>query len=269
MTASCRICGGTTRITHRATVLGRHEATYRMCDACAYWFVDEPHWLDEAYSEAVAAIDTGVVQRNLHLYPRLASALVRMFGSTGTYVDYGAGYGLLVRLLRDVGLDVYWQDAHCENLFARGFEWEGSRPEAAAAVTAVEVMEHVTDPLAFVDTCLRDTGAHSFVFTQHLHDLSADPSWWYLAPEAGQHISFYAPRTMPVLAERLGMTYHSAGTLHLLTKRNFRTGVFARSVRFHRISYPLLRRRLRSRVMPDHRLLAGQVRRTGDRVLQP
>ena len=268
MTASCRICGGTTRITHRATVLGRHEATYRMCDACAYWSVDEPHWLDEAYSEAVAAIDTGVVQRNLHLYPRLASALVRMFGSTGTYVDYGAGYGLLVRLLRDVGLDVYWQDAHCENLFARGFEWEGSRPEAAAAVTAVEVMEHVTDPLAFVDTCLRDTGAHSFVFTQHLHDLSADPSWWYLAPEAGQHISFYAPRTMPVLAERLGMTYHSAGTLHLLTKRNFRKGAFARSVRFHRISYALLRRRLRSRVMPDHRLLAGQVCRIGDRVLQ-
>ncbi|MFD9563824.1 methyltransferase domain-containing protein [Streptomyces sp. NPDC059994] len=257
MTASCGICRGTTRVTHRGTVLGRHEATYRMCDACAHWFVDEPHWLDEAYSQAVAAIDTGVVQRNLYLYPRLASVLVRMFGAGGVYVDYGAGYGLLVRLLRDVGLDVYWQDAHCENLFARGFEWDGSLRGAAAAVTAVEVMEHVTDPLAFVDSCLRETGAHSFVFTQHLHDLSADPSWWYLAPEAGQHISFYAPRTMRVLAERLGMTYHAAGTLHLLTKRDFRPGAFARSVRLHRLSYPLLRHRLRSRVMTDHRLLTS------------
>ncbi|MFD8708539.1 hypothetical protein ACFV1W_39160 [Kitasatospora sp. NPDC059648] len=51
----------------------------------------------------------------------------------------------------------------------------------------------MTDPLAFVDTCPRETGAHSLVFTQHLHDLSADPSWWYLAPQAGRHISFYAP----------------------------------------------------------------------------
>ncbi|KJY43206.1 hypothetical protein VR41_04180 [Streptomyces sp. NRRL B-1568] len=38
----------------------------------------------------------------------------------------------------------------------------------------MEVMEHVIDPLTFIDTCLRETGAHSFVFTQHLHDLSAD-----------------------------------------------------------------------------------------------
>ncbi|GAA3778657.1 class I SAM-dependent methyltransferase [Streptomyces chiangmaiensis] len=255
MTASCKICGGTTRVTHRGTVLRRHKATYLMCTDCAFWFVDEPHWLNEAYSEAVAAIDTGVVQRNLSLYPRLASVLARMFSPAGIYVDYGGGYGLLVRLLRDVGLNVYWQDAHCQNLFARGFEWDGSRQGAATAVTAVEVMEHVTDPLAFVDTCLQETGADSFILTQHLHDLTANPSWWYLAPEAGQHISFYAPQTMHKLAERLGMTYHAANTLHLLTRQDFRKGTFARTVRLHRYIHPWLRRRLQSHVVPDHQLL--------------
>jgi 2-polyprenyl-3-methyl-5-hydroxy-6-metoxy-1,4-benzoquinol methylase len=263
MASACKICGGTTRITHRGTVLGRHEATYRMCVDCAYWYVEEPHWLDEAYSEAVAAIDTGVARRNLDLYPMLSSVLIRMFDPTGLYVDYGAGYGLLVRLMRDVGLDFYWQDAHCENLFARGFEWDRTRHGAATAVTAVEVLEHVTDPVAFVDTCLRETGAHSFIFTQHLHDLSADPSWWYLAPQAGQHISFFATPTMRTLAERLGMTYHAAGTLHLLTSQAFRNGAFARVARLHRLSYPLLRRRVRSRVMQDHQLLAGQACCTG------
>ncbi|MBA4860951.1 methyltransferase domain-containing protein [Streptomyces sp. PSKA54] len=256
----CKICGGESRITHRGTVLGRHQATYRMCVECSYWFIDQPHWLEEAYSEAIAAIDTGVAQRNLRLSPLLTSVLVGMFGPDGVYVDYGGGYGLLVRLLRDAGLDFYWRDPHCQNLFARGFEWDGDRQGAATAVTAVEVMEHVTDPVAFVDTCLRETGADSFVFTQYLHDGTADPAWWYLAPEAGQHISFYAAPTLRTLAHRLGMAYHPAGTLHLLTKQKFRKGAFARAVKFHRCLYPLRRRRLPPRWMQDHEQLVRRIR---------
>ncbi|MFD1663683.1 hypothetical protein ACFSL4_37375, partial [Streptomyces caeni] len=69
----CKICGGESSVTHRGTVLARHQATYRMCVDCDYWFIDEPHWLEEAYSEAIAAIDTGVAQRNLRLSPLLTS----------------------------------------------------------------------------------------------------------------------------------------------------------------------------------------------------
>ncbi|MFD1663214.1 methyltransferase domain-containing protein, partial [Streptomyces caeni] len=140
------------------------------------------------------------------------------------------------------------------------FEWDSGKHGPATAVTAVEVMEHVTDPLAFVDTCLRETGADSFLFTQYLHDGTADPSWWYLAPEAGQHISFYTAPTLRTLANRLGMAYHSAGTLHMLTKRTFRKGAFARAVRFHRCSYPLLKRRLPRRWLQDHEQLVRRIR---------
>jgi hypothetical protein len=241
-------------------VLARHQATYHMCADCSYWFISDPHWLEEAYSEAIAAIDTGVAQRNLRLSPLLTSVLTGMFGPDGVYVDYGGGYGLLVRLLRDEGLDFYWRDPHCQNLFARGFEWDRDRQGPATAVTAVEVMEHVTDPLAFVDACLRETGANSLVFTQYLHDGSADPSWWYLAPEAGQHISFYTAATLHTLADRLGMSYHPAGTLHLLTRQKFRKGAFARAVRFHRCSYPLRKRRLPQRWASDHEQLVGRIR---------
>jgi hypothetical protein len=231
-----------------------------MCVGCSYWFIDEPHWLEEAYSEAIAAIDTGVAQRNLRLSPLLTTVLVGMFGADGVYVDYGGGYGLLVRLLRDAGLDFYWRDPHCQNLFARGFEWDVGLQGPATAVTAVEVMEHVTDPVAFVDTCLRETGADSFLFTQYLHDGTADPSWWYLAPEAGQHISFYAAPTLRTLAKRLGMSYHPARSLHLLTKRKLRKGAFARAVRFHRCYYPLRKRRLPPRWMQDHEQLVRGIR---------
>ena len=42
-TTRCRLCGGTTRVTHVGTLLGRHQVDYHLCGACDYWFTDEPY----------------------------------------------------------------------------------------------------------------------------------------------------------------------------------------------------------------------------------
>ena len=44
------------------------------------------------------------------------------FKSNGSIVDYGGGYGLLVRLMRNSGFDFYRYDPYCANFFAKGFE---------------------------------------------------------------------------------------------------------------------------------------------------
>ena len=41
---------------------------------------------------------------------------------TKKFLDYGGGYGILVRLMRDVGYDFYWFDKYSQNIFAKGFE---------------------------------------------------------------------------------------------------------------------------------------------------
>jgi hypothetical protein len=50
-------------------------------------------------------------------------------------VDCAGGYGILTRLLRDIGVDALWSDPFCQNLMALGFEHSN---EPAELVTAFE-----------------------------------------------------------------------------------------------------------------------------------
>ena len=57
----CKICDAATAHFGSQLVLAKHQAEYRRCTACGYLFVVQPHWLEEAYSTAIAALDTGIV----------------------------------------------------------------------------------------------------------------------------------------------------------------------------------------------------------------
>jgi hypothetical protein len=193
---------------------------------------DTPHWLDEAYSKAIADTDTGLLQRNLEHARFLNLLLQTAFDPAGRFVDVAGGWGVLVRLLRDRGFDSYRSDKYCANLFAPGHEpFEGLK---ADALFAFEVLEHVVDPVAFVEGEFARYGCRSMVLsTLTFSGPAPAPGWWYYSPETGQHISFYQPQTLARLAARLGCEYtriHDG--LHLLMA--------------HPLP-PLLRRALRSR----------------------
>jgi len=189
---------------------------------------EKPYWLDEAYDEAIAETDTGLVRRNLGISMRLASVLYFLFDRDGRYVDAAGGYGLLARLMRDIGFDFYWSDKHCANLLARGFDAEkAERP--LAAVTAFEVIEHVHDPLTFLRDLMDQLQTRTVIFSTTLFE-GAPPlpgKWWYYAHETGQHVSFYQRRTLEAIAERLGMRLFSHGWMHMVTDRNFRPVAFS------------------------------------------
>jgi hypothetical protein len=62
--------------------------------------MNDPTWLDEAYSSPVVLQDVGLVSRNLSCADTMALSIEQCGLGERLFLDYGAGHGLLVRLMR-------------------------------------------------------------------------------------------------------------------------------------------------------------------------
>jgi hypothetical protein len=217
---NCSICSTDTehRFTH--TVLGKYEVSYFYCNNCGFLQTEEPYWLDEAYGNAIANADTGLVFRNTDNSKKLANVLFFFFEKDGKYLDIAGGYGMLTRLMRDIGFDFYWSDPFCENILSKGFELSTTDPPFEA-ITAFEVLEHIYDPLKFIQESLEHSQTSTIIFST---ELFADrppalSEWYYYQPETGQHISFYQIKTLKFIANKLSLNLHSYGDFHILTNK--------------------------------------------------
>ena len=262
---ACPICSEVMEVCFTATVLNKYQAQYEVCAKCRFLRAQEPYWLDEAYSRAIAAADTGLVMRNIAIAHQLSSVLYWIVGERGEgrYLDAAGGYGMLTRLMRDIGFDFYWADKHCDNLLTPGFEYSRAKG-ACRAVTAMEVMEHLQDPAVFVEETLAFSGAPIMLFTTELYK-GPPPSpeaWWYYAFSTGQHIGFYQRRTLEVLGLKLGLSFASANGLHIYSKMPVNEQLLKLvSGRWgSRVAPWWTRWRLGSKTMSDHRLMLQGIR---------
>ncbi len=253
----CRICDAPAEQIFDALVLRKHAVRYFHCGACGLLETEEPHWLADAYTDAITLQDTGLVQRNLVFADAVAVLLYVFFDRNGTFVDYGGGTGLFTRLMRDIGFDFRTYDPHTPNVHARGFE---ARPEERGfeLVTSFESFEHFVRPPQELERML--AMSRNIVFSTEL--LPTPPprpaEWWYYGVEHGQHVSFYERRTLAHLARAHGLTLRSFGPLHLMTEVEIAPWKLRLAWKFRRRLLRRLRRRLRSRMVDDHDLLRGR-----------
>ncbi len=212
----CRLCGGSAQHAYNAKLLS-HDVAYYQCSECNYFETQTPHWLDEAYGDAINDSDTGILVRNLDNARRVLTTLFALKQLNGRVLDYAGGYGILVRLLRDLGVDAYWSDKHCANLLAKGFEHREGR---YSLVTAFEVFEHLENPVEELDNLLQ-MADHVLISTElYTGEQSPDKNWWYRAPEHGQHIGFFHTRSLAWLAHNSNCHHVSLGSsLHLLSRK--------------------------------------------------
>ncbi|MBL7077255.1 MAG: class I SAM-dependent methyltransferase [Kiritimatiellae bacterium] len=225
---SCPVCGtGSLRLKFSRVVLGQHDADYCECETCGSLVVPNVDWLADAYGGDRVDPDTGTAQRSIicSLFIR-AMRYVGLVPRGGRVLDFGAGNGLLVRLLRDQGFDAWGFDKHTTMTVCRNWQLDamaGNEAGRVDMITAVEVFEHLVDPhdvLQSMVPALADDGA--VLLRTTLYDGSQhDESWYYLEQAYGQHITFYSREGLRKLAERCGLqaTFLPFG-FHMLTPRS-------------------------------------------------
>jgi hypothetical protein len=216
----CRCCGQfLDEDVFRASILG-HLVSYYECRSCCYVQTEDPFWLPEAYASPINASDTGIMARNLSNVSLVLATLVLMGCRKSRVVDYAGGHGFLVRLLRDIGIDALWMDAYCENLVARGFEYNGM--ERVALVSAFEVFEHFVSPRDEMEKLL-GIAPNILLTTSLIPEPSPRPhDWWYYGLNHGQHIGFFRVQTLRHLASKFNLHLLTDGSSrHLFTEKRY------------------------------------------------
>lgn len=221
----CKICSNETEPFARARILNKYDIQYYKCPQCGFIQTEDPYWLSEAYSEAINRSDIGLLARNLDLSKTTKSVLIFQFDSNKKFLDYGAGYGVFVRVMRDIGFEFYWMDKYAENIFAKDFEADEN--EKYELLTAYEVFEHLDNPAEEMEKMLKYSD--NILFSTFLvpSNYPKPDEWWYYATDHGQHISLYSKKSLETLAKKFGLNFYTNGkNFHLFSKKKKNNFIF-------------------------------------------
>ena len=255
----CKICGEEAQEKFKAKILKKYDIQYFYCNNCGFLQTEEPYWMEEAYENPINISDTGYLSRNIYLSQKLTILLILFFNKKGKFLDYAGGYGVFVRLMRDIGFDFYWDDKYAKNLFALGFEYEKLIKDkkdkwrgAFEAVTTFESFEHFSDPIEEVKKMLNISGNIIFTTELLLNPLPEPDDWWYYGLDHGQHISFYSKKTFQFIANKFRLNYFNSNNLHIFTNKKFPN--FALNVlKFSKFGlHKLLQKQIKSKTWEDH-----------------
>lgn len=226
---NCKICDSNLSKIFSGVLLRKYEIDYFQCNKCGFIQTEEPYWLSESYSTAIATTDIGLVNRNIRNKNITVWLIKTYFDYKRHFLDYAGGYGLFVRLMRDNGLDFFRQDIYCENLFAKSFDISDQDEIVKfELLTAFEVFEHLISPIEEINKMFEYSD--SIFFSTDLiprHGVKSIDDWMYFAKETGQHISFYTIKTLECIAKEMNCyLYSNECNMHILTKKKLPSNPF-------------------------------------------
>lgn len=218
-TSKCKICGNNCEYFLTKKILGKYSIKYFKCKKCKFIQTEKPFWLKEAYSSAIIDSDTGILSRNSTLSKITALILIFLREKTSKVLDFAGGYGVMTRMLRDIGIDAYWIDKYAENIFAKSFM---AKKKSYCVITAFEVFEHFENPNEEIKKIIDIYSPNTLIFSTMIHHGNPKVDWWYFAPEGGQHISLYSKESLKVIANSNNFHFSSNGrNIHIFSKKYF------------------------------------------------
>jgi hypothetical protein len=218
MNRTCNICNNEVYRVFSRNVLKKYHVDYYKCKKCDFIQTEVPYWLGEAYSDAITNQDIGLVSRNIN-YSKITKVLLKAlsFDDKSNFLDYGGGYGMFVRQMRDLGYNFLRYDLYCENIFAKNFD--GNLNMKYKLITAFEVFEHLENPFETIQQIMNITDILFFSTEVQPENSKEIENWWYIMEETGQHISLYSKQSLKQLAEINQCYYYTnKKDLHLFSK---------------------------------------------------
>jgi SAM-dependent methyltransferase len=126
-------------------------------------------------------------------------------------LDWGAGLGGLVRMARSSGIEAFGLDeGYASSVLAEKGLLAQPPPQSTESydvVTAIEVVEHLLDPLAelrSMASCLRPNG-FLFITTGNVSKARGPLNKWYYAQIPDVHITFWSPGGWAKALGRVGL----------------------------------------------------------------
>ena len=256
----CRICSNPVSEVFSYTLLKKYSVKYFKCSHCGYVQTEEPYWLEEAYKASVNDSDTGMMMRSFWHRNIAATLIYFLLDNKSKFLDYGGGYGVFVRLMRDVGFDFFWQDKHTENLFARGFEFPESEKFTVELLTCFEAFEHFVEPVSELENLL-SISRNILLSTELIPEPTPSPDdWWYYGTEHGQHIGFFQKKTFEFLAKKYNLFFYTNGqNIHLFTEKQLLSSTFKLMTKVSKFITPLIQKRMESLTWKDFEKLKASV----------
>lgn len=222
----CILCEAEGKNIFNGKVLGKYWVQYFQCPNCGLIYTEEPYWIQEAYDDSITIYDTGIMQRNVSFSILVTSIIKSIYGLKQiSALDWGGGYGIFTRLMRDTGYDFRWQDKYSPCLVAKGFESNVEQKDKYDMITAFELFEHFQNPMLEIDDMFKKSDIILFSTLIYSQDMSYPElnDWWYYIPEEGQHILFYSKITLEKLAKAKGVFYYMINdSLHIFSKKRLK-----------------------------------------------
>ena len=211
---TCRLCGGDSWWVFSKQLLGKYTVGFYRCDTCQSLQSEEPYWLAESYTEKSLIPDIRVLQRvmAMRMLVYYLSKALRV-SDADSILDWGGGNGLLVRLLRDLGLDAYRFDTYVNNLYALGYDRTEGR--YYRLITAFQVLEHFSAPAQDLDQIFKLEPEYLLISTGLYNNQNQD--WEYLNAY-GRHIFCYSNKARELIAHKYGYFKIGIGDITLYSK---------------------------------------------------
>lgn len=217
--ARCRLCGARADYWNSNRLLNRYQISYYLCSECGSLETETPHWLDDAYDVSGIGDDVGAGQRTVDLVLKTAAILHHLkLPPNAECIDFGGGVGLFTRLMRDRGFNFFVYDLYAQPFFSDRHSLKSLTGRSPAVVTAFEVLEHFPDPTRDLEQLFESRPALVIASTELF--TGQDLNWPYLGEGTGQHVFFYSPKAMNLIARRFGYWLALVGGLLVFLERS-------------------------------------------------